>query len=84
MSGRITVAETTTGTKTLETGVYIVEAACPRCGAIEEILVSIRAVVTIPEADLGKLAVRLKGKPRDHDCRQARLVVDSSTGEVLS
>lgn len=77
-------AETTTGTKTLQTGVYIIEAACPRCGAIEEILVGIRAVVTIPENDLGKLAVRMKGKARDHDCRQSRLVVNVETGEVLS
>lgn len=78
------MAETTTGTKTLQTGVYIVEAHCPRCGAIEEILVAIRSVVTIPELDLGKLAVRLKSKARDHDCRQSRLVaVDAATGEIL-
>lgn len=80
----MTELETTTaGTKTLQTGVYLIEAACPRCGAIEEVLVSIRAVVTIPEADLGKLAVRLKGKARDHDCRQVRMVVNADTGEVL-
>lgn len=77
------VETTTTGTKTLQTGVYLIDAACPRCGAIEEILMSLRAVVTIPEGDLGKLAVKLKAKPRDHDCRQARMIVNAETGEVM-
>ena len=73
------------GPKTLGTGVYVIEAACPRCGAIEEILVSIRAVLTTPEDDSGSLRVRLKGKARDHDCNQARLMaVDAATGEVLA
>lgn len=71
--------------KTLETGVYLVEATCPRCGAIEEILVSLRSVLTTPEDDTGSLRVRLKGKARDHDCKQTRLLdVDRTTGEVLS
>lgn len=78
-----TEIQSANGPKTLQTGVYTVDAACPRCGAIEEILCSIRSVVTIPETDLGKLAIKLKAKPRDHDCRQTRMVVDSSTGEVL-
>lgn len=73
------------GPATLKTGVYYVDAPCPRCGAIEEILISIRSVVTIPETDTGKLAVKLRGKPRDHDCRQNRLtqLVDAETGEIL-
>lgn len=70
--------------KTLQTGVYLVETSCPRCGAIEEILVSLRAVLTTPEEDTGSLRVRLKGKARDHDCKQARMVVSAETGEVLS
>lgn len=64
---------TAAGPKTLPTGVYLVEAACPRCGAIEEILVAIRSVLTTPEDDTGSLRVRLRGKARDHDCRQLRL-----------
>lgn len=71
-------------TKTIPTGVYLIEAACPRCGAIEEILVAIRSVLTTPEDDTGSLRVRLKGKARDHDCKQARLVVNAETGEVLA
>lgn len=71
-------------TKTIETGVYLVEARCPRCGAIEEILCAIRSVLTTPEDDSGSLRLKLKHKARDHDCRQARMVVDKTTGEVLS
>lgn len=62
-------------TKTLSTGVYLVEAPCPRCGVIEEILVSLRSVLTQPEDDTGSIRVRLRGKARDHDCKQARLTV---------
>lgn len=71
--------------KNIPTGTYIVEARCPRCNAIEEILVSIRSVLTTPEDDAGSLRVRLRGKARDHDCRQARLttIVDATTGEIL-
>ena len=64
--------------------VYLIEAACPRCGAIEEILVGLRAVLTTPEDDMGSLRIRLKGKPRDHDCKQDRITVDAATGEVLA
>ena len=56
--------------KTLATGTYLVEAPCPRCGVIEEILVSLRSVLTQPEDDTGSIRVRLKGKARDHDCKQ--------------
>ena len=67
--------------KTLDPGVYVVNAACPQCGVIEEILVKIRTVVTIPEDDIGSLRVGLKGKAREHDCRQIRLsvVTDASS-----
>lgn len=61
--------------KTLSTGVYLVEAPCPRCGVIEEILVSLRSVLTQPEDDTGSIRVRCRGKARDHDCKQARLMV---------
>lgn len=63
----------TAAPKTLSTGVYVVEAPCPRCGVIEEILVSLRSVLTTPEDDPGSLRVKLKGKARDHDCKQGRL-----------
>lgn len=74
-------------TKTLSTGTYLVEAPCPKCGALEEILVSIRSVLTTPEDDTQQLKVRLKGKARDHDCRQERIatdagMVDTTTGEI--
>lgn len=70
--------------KNIETGTYIVEAHCPRCNAIEEILVGISSVLTTPEHETGSLRVKLKGKARDHDCKQARItVVDSTTGELL-
>lgn len=62
-------------TETLSTGVYLVEAPCPRCGVIEEILVSLRSVLTQPEDDAGSIRVRLRGKARDHDCKQGRLTV---------
>lgn len=76
--------------KVIPTGTYLVEAACPRCGAIEEILVAIRSVLSIPEDDTGSLRVRLRGKARDHDCKQQRLTesapllqVNAETGEVV-
>lgn len=64
-----------TDPKTLSTGVYLVEAPCPRCGVIEEILIALRSVLTQPEDDTGSIRVRIKGKARDHDCKQARMTV---------
>lgn len=64
--------------KTIPTGTYLIEAPCPRCGVIEEILVSLQSVLTTPEHDTGSLRVRLKGKGRDHDCRQLRIVEEQS------
>lgn len=61
------------GPEALDTGVYIVNAPCPRCGVIEECLISIRSVLTLPETETGSLRVKIKGKPRDHDCRQMRI-----------
>ena len=72
----------------LETGLYTIAAKCPRCSAVEEIVVAIRSVLTTPEDGPASLKVALKGKARDHDCRQARIVtteagdVDTSTGEI--
>lgn len=63
-----------TDPKTLSTGNYLVEAPCPRCGVLEEILVRLSSVLTTPEDDTGSLRVKIKGKPRDHDCKQGRLV----------
>lgn len=68
-------ASTTTNPQTIPTGVYLVEAPCPRCGVVEEILVALRSVLTMPEDDAGTIRVRVKGKARDHDCKQNRLAV---------
>lgn len=59
-------------TDTIDTGTYYVNAPCPRCGVIEEILVAVRSKLTIPQDEIGKLGVAVKGKARDHDCKQAR------------
>lgn len=60
-------------TDTLQTGNYVVDAPCPRCGVVEEILVRISSVLTTPQDDAGSLRVKVKGKARDHDCQQRRL-----------
>lgn len=72
MSGKATTTTTSDPTR-LATGVYIVDAPCPRCGVIEEILVALRSVLTTPEDDIGSIRVKLKGKARDHDCHQQRI-----------
>lgn len=64
-------------TDTLSTGTYYVDAPCPRCGAIEAILVQISSVLTTPETEGGTLRVKIKGKPREHDCQQGRITVDA-------
>jgi hypothetical protein len=61
------------GPESIDTGVYMVNAPCPRCGVVEEILVAIRSVLTTPEDGPGSLRVKIKGKARDHDCPQLRL-----------
>lgn len=66
---------------TLSTGVYLVEAPCPRCGVIEEILVALRSVLTQPEDDTGSIRVKIKGKARDHDCKQQRLASVTVAGD---
>lgn len=59
--------------KTIETGTYLVEAPCPRCGVVEEILARLSTVLTTPQDDAGALRVKIKSKPRDHDCAQGRI-----------
>jgi hypothetical protein len=71
------MTEIAPGPKTLPTGNYVVEAPCPRCGVIEEILVGIRSVLTTPEDDIGSLRVKIKGRARERDCRQQRLTEGS-------
>lgn len=68
------IATDADGTKVIDPGVYVVNAACPQCGSVEEIAVRIGVVVSIPDDDTGKMRVRSRGKARDHDCRQRRLV----------
>jgi hypothetical protein len=66
---------TTTETETLSTGIYLVDAPCPRCGVVETVLVRIGVVLTTPDDSVGALRVKLKGKAVDHDCHQTRLTV---------
>lgn len=61
------------GSEKLLTGTYLVDAPCPKCGVIEEVLVSIESVLTLPQNSSGSLRVRLQGKALDHDCAQLRL-----------
>jgi len=65
--------ETTTGTRTLDTGVYLVDAPCPMCGALEPILVKIATVVTVPQDDVASMRVKLHAKAIDHMCRQLKI-----------
>lgn len=57
-------------TKTIPTGTYLVEAPCPNCGVIEEVLVGLRSVLTTPQDDQASIKVSCKGKARDHNCGQ--------------
>lgn len=66
------------GPQVLQPDVYLIDAACPRCGVIEEILVRVGVVLTTPDDGSGSLRVRIKGKARDHDCQQGRLTVATS------
>jgi hypothetical protein len=59
----------------IDTGVYFVNTPCPRCGVIEEIVVALKSSLTTPQDEIGRLSVKLKSKPRDHDCKQARITV---------
>lgn len=70
--------------KHLNTGPYYVDAECPRCGAIETVLVAIKSVLTATQGDLSSLRVKLYGKAREHACAEAVRVlrVDATTGEV--
>lgn len=73
----ITVAN---GPKSLDTGVYTINLPCPRCGVIEEVLVSIKSQLTTPQDEIGKLAAKLKGRPVDHDCQQQRIPLEREQG----
>lgn len=63
----------TTDVGTLSTGTYIIQAPCPLCGEVDEILATIGSVATTPEHDTAQLKVQLKAKAIDHDCRQTRI-----------
>ena len=56
------------------------------CRAVDDALNNQTFVASVYVLDrLASLRVRLKGKARDHDCKQTRLLdVDRVTGEVLS
>jgi hypothetical protein len=57
----------------LAPGNYMVQTVCPLCGAVEDILVTIGSTLTSPLNDSGTLKPTMKGKGRDHDCRQPTL-----------
>lgn len=68
------------GPQVLQPAVYLIDAACPRCGVIEEILVRIGVVLTTPDDSVGSLRVKVKGKAREHDCQQGRLTAATFGG----
>lgn len=60
-------------TQSIPTGVYAIEAPCPRCGQIELVLAGISSTLTTPQDGIPSLRVKLKGKAVDHDCQQTRI-----------
>jgi hypothetical protein len=61
-------------TSTIDTGTYFVNAPCPECGSIVEILANIASVLTVPQDDTPQLKVRLKAQAIAHNCRSGRQV----------
>ena len=62
------------------TGYVWVDAPCPECGALVELLAVVRSVLTVPQDDPGTIRLRLKSKPVDHACRSgAQLAFDGVT-----
>lgn len=57
----------------IETGLYWVDAACPKCGVVSEVAVTIRAVVTFPEDERATLGLKCKSSKIDHSCGQTSL-----------
>lgn len=68
---------------TIPTATYWVEAACPRCGAIEVVAVHLHALLTIPDDDAPSIRVRSKSKPVDHSCGQSSIAVSAFTDQEL-
>jgi hypothetical protein len=56
-------------TPRIGTGFVWVDAPCPECGALVEILAAVRSVLTVPQDDAATIRLRLKAKAVDHDCR---------------
>lgn len=71
------MSDTLTGEKrrTLDTGVYQVDAPCPICGSLEVILVRISTLVQVPQDDVAKIRVKLHSRPLEHLCRQTKIEV---------
>jgi hypothetical protein len=55
-------------TQRIGTGYVWIDAPCPECGALVEVLAIIRSVLTVPQDDAGTVRVRLKSKAVDHQC----------------
>lgn len=60
-------------TPPLMIGTHIVDVPCPRCGALESILVRLSGVLTEGTDDEAKLRLRAKSQARDHMCGSRRM-----------
>lgn len=56
-------------TPRIPTGYVWIDAPCPECGALVEVLAVIRSVLTVPQDEAGTIRVRLKANAVDHECR---------------
>jgi hypothetical protein len=54
--------------RTIATGTYVVEAPCPECGQLVEVLVRLSSVLTIAQDDAPSLRVKCKGEAVGHYC----------------
>jgi hypothetical protein len=53
--------------------VYAIDVACPRCGALVDMVVAIGAVLTIPDDDMPTIKLRCKSLKVGHACGQGSL-----------
>lgn len=57
---------------TIGTGYVRVDAPCPECGSIAEVVARIGTTLTTPDDDVPTLRLRLKAKAVPHECRAGR------------
>lgn len=63
------MTDTPDRTPRIGTGFVWIDAPCPDCGALVEVLALVTSVLTVPQHDAATVRVRLKAKPVDHECR---------------